>query len=50
MWSPTIRLQRSRSDLRYETNLTEREWLILKPVLPPARPEYGDNCGRCANW
>ena len=45
MWSPTTRLQHSRSGLRYGTDLTDREWLVLEPLLPPARSK-----GRRRSW
>ena len=39
MWTPATRLQHSRKSLRYETDLTDKEWAILAPLLPgsPAR-------------
>jgi len=40
MWTPTTRRQHSRDGLRYETDLTDREWHVLQPHLPePCR--YG---------
>jgi len=40
MWTPTTRRQHSREGLRYETDLTDREWSILEPHLP-APSRYG---------
>ena len=38
MWTPTTRRQHSRAGLRYGSDLTEAEWLILSPFLPePSR-------------
>lgn len=38
MWNPTTRRQYSRNQSRYETDLTDREWEVLSPLLPqPAR-------------
>lgn len=37
MWTPTTRRQHSRAGLRYETNLTDAEWAVIKPLMP--RPE-----------
>lgn len=45
MWSPTSRRQHSRAVLRYGSDLTDAEWAILEPLLPPPRP-----CGRKRKW
>jgi putative transposase len=37
MWTPTTRRQHSREGLRYETDLTTREWRVIEPYLPPCR-------------
>jgi transposase len=34
MWTPTTRAQHSRAGLRYGSDLTDAEWLILAPFLP----------------
>lgn len=34
MWTPTTRRQHSRDGLRYETDLTTREWRLIEPFLP----------------
>jgi len=39
MWTPTTRAQHSRVGLRYGSDLTDAEWAVLEPLLPPA-------CGR----
>lgn len=45
MWTPTTRRQHSRSDLRYETDLTDAEWAVVEPLMPqPA------SCGRPPVW
>src|ERR1700709_2945233 len=45
MWTPTTRRQHSRAGLRYETDLTDAEWAVVKPLLPePA------SCGRPPLW
>ena len=36
MWTPTTRLQHSRDDLRYSTDLTDAEWSVIEALLPPA--------------
>ena len=37
MWTPTTRRQHSRDDLRYETDVTDAEWAVIAPLLPPPR-------------
>jgi hypothetical protein len=38
MWTPTTRVQHSRSGLRYGSDVTDAEWLLLSPFLPvPSR-------------
>ncbi len=37
MWTPTTRAQHSRAGLRYGSDLTDGEWTILEPFLPPPR-------------
>ncbi len=41
MWTPTTRVQHSRAGQRYGSDLTEAEWAILGPFLPPEA-----RCGR----
>ena len=45
MWTPTTRRQHSRRGLRYETDLTTKEWRLIEPYLP-ARSRYGRPRGR----
>ena len=35
MWTPATRRQHSRDRLRYGSDLTDAEWAILEPYLPP---------------
>ena len=35
MWTPTTRREHSRSRLRYESDVTDAEWALLAPHLPP---------------
>jgi transposase len=37
MWTPTTRQQYSRPTTRYQTDLTDAEWSIIVPFLPPAK-------------
>ena len=39
MWKPEHRLAADRSDLRYPSDLTGAEWVIVEPMIPPAK--YG---------
>ena len=36
-WDDTARLQHSRVGLRYPSDLADREWSLIAPLLPPAR-------------
>ena len=44
MWTPATRRQHSRTGLRYETDLTDAEWAVIEPLLPPppkrGRPRF----------
>ena len=35
MWTPTTREQHNRSTTRYQTDVTDGEWQLLEPLLPP---------------
>ena len=35
MWTPTTREQHSRAGLRYGSDLTDAEWAIIAPFMPP---------------
>jgi len=35
MWTSDTRSEHDRDDLRYPSNLTDAEWAILEPMLPP---------------
>jgi transposase len=37
MWKPEHRLAAQRSGLRYPSDLTDAEWAIAEPMIPPAR-------------
>ena len=39
MWTPTTRLQHSRDELRYSTDLTDAEWRVIEPRPDEARVE-----------
>ncbi len=35
MWTPATRRRHSRAHLRYASDLTDAEWALLEPHLPP---------------
>jgi transposase len=37
MWTKESRTRYDRSALRYPSDLTDREWLVLGPLIPPAK-------------
>ena len=37
MWTPSNRGHYDRSQLRYPSDLTEDEWILIEPLIPPAR-------------
>ena len=45
MWTPTTRRHHSRTGLRYASDLTDAEWALLEPLLPPASAQ-----GRPRSW
>lgn len=45
MWTPTSRRQHSRDHLRYGSDLTDSEWAIIAPVMPPSA-----STGRPREW
>ena len=36
MWKPEHRLAADRRGLRYPSDLTDAEWAIVAPMIPPA--------------
>jgi len=45
MWTPETRAEHDRDDLRYPSDLTDAEWLVLAPRLPPPA-----RTGRRRSW
>ena len=37
MWTDETRLQHDRSGLRYTHDLTDTEWALVEPLIPPAK-------------
>jgi len=38
MWTPEHRLAADRRGLRYPSDLTDAEWALVAPLIPPAKP------------
>ncbi|MGH7070247.1 MAG: IS5 family transposase [Acetobacteraceae bacterium] len=45
MWTPDTRAEHDRDELRYPSDLTDAEWQVLAPLLPPPA-----NTGRHRSW
>ena len=45
MWNPTTREQYTRTAARYETDLTDAEWAVIAPHMPPPAKR-----GRPRDW
>jgi hypothetical protein len=37
MWKPEHRRAADRNDLRYPSDLTDAEWALVEPLIPPGR-------------
>ena len=37
-WTNIIRVEYKRSPARYPSDLTDEEWALIGPLLPPAKP------------
>ena len=47
MWTTENRKRYDRSRLRYPSDLTDDEWALVEPLIPPAkRGECGLECAR----
>ncbi len=45
MWTATTRAQHRRDGLRFASDLTDAEWAVVAPLLPPVSP-----VGRWPSW
>ncbi len=45
MWTETTRAQHKRDELRFASDLSDAEWAVLQPLLPPASA-----VGRPPSW
>jgi transposase len=41
MWTQKNRPRYNRDHLRYPSNLTDEEWTVIEPLIPPPRPGGG---------
>ena len=48
MWKPGQRLVADRSGLRYPSDLTDAEWAIVAPMIPPGRHGWAQTVGERA--
>ena len=48
MWTPATRKNYSRNGLRYQSDVTDEEWRVIEPYLPPAKASAARAVGRCA--
>jgi hypothetical protein len=46
MWTDENRARYDRSKLRYPSDLTDEEWALVGPVIPPAKPKFSLCHGR----
>jgi len=46
MWKPEHRQAAERHSLRYPSDLTDAEWALVGPMIPPARHGGRPRCGR----
>ena len=46
MWTPTTRRHHNRTGLRYASDLTDAEWALLEPLLPPPCDQGRPRCWR----
>ena len=48
MWTTENRGRYDRSKLRYPSDLTDEEWALIEPLIPPAKQRRQQADGRCA--
>ena len=48
MWTTENRPRYNRDKLRYPSDLTDEEWTVVEPLIPPAK--HGDMVGAAARW
>ena len=48
MWTAKNRGRYDRSGLRYPSDLTDEEWALDEPLIPPAKPGGSKRTSTCA--
>ena len=48
MWKPEHRVAADRSGLRYPSDLTDAEWVLVEPLIPPTKARRAQTLGECA--
>jgi hypothetical protein len=50
MWTTNNRARYDRSFLRYPSDLTDDEWALVEPLIPPAKRGGDKRTVICARW
>ena len=50
MWTHEHRRAADRGDLRYPSDLTDAEWALIEPMIPPANRQTKIACPERAFW
>jgi len=45
MWTTENRPRYNRDKLRYPSDLTDEEWALVEPLIPPAKSTAGGDAG-----
>ena len=48
MWTNENRAKYNRDHLRYPSDLTDDEWALVEPFIPPAKPAAASASKTCA--
>ena len=50
MWTVKNRPRYKRDHLRYPSDLTDEEWALVAPLIPPGKPGAASAGSTCAKW
>ena len=50
MWKPEHRRAADRGGLRYPSDLTDAEWALIEPLIPPAGVAVASERSMCAKF
>jgi hypothetical protein len=50
MWTTENRPRYNRDRLRYPSDLTDAEWALVEPEIPPSKRGGGSGGSTCARW